>query len=133
MFFRKKVDKLFSYRFNDYKIDIIFEKKLGFDFIYEISQNKLKIFKKYLNNNLVKRFIRLNHLFVASFIFFIRKFNEDLRFCVNYRAFNAIIIKNRYLLFLIQKTLSRIYKIEIFIIFNIIVVFNKLRITEKKK
>ena len=51
---------------------------------------------------------------------------------MNYRAFNAIIIKNRYLLPLIQKTLSRIYKIRIYIIFDIIVVFNKLRMIEKK-
>ena len=50
-----------------------------------------------------------------------------------YRTFNAIIIKNRYSLFLIQETLSRIYKIRIYIIFNIIVIFNKLRIIEKEK
>ena len=89
--------------------------------------------KKYLNNNFIKEFIRLNHSLAASFVFFIRKFNKDLRFCVNYRALNAIIIKNRYLLPLIQKTLSRICKIEIFIIFNIIVVFNKLRMVKEKK
>ena len=83
--------------------------------------------KKYLNNNFVKKFIRLNYSLVVSFIFFIRKFNKDLRFYVNYRAFNAIIIKNQYSLSLIQKTLSRIYKIEIFITFDIIIVFNKLR------
>ena len=91
------------------------------------------MFKKYLNDNFIKRFIRLNYSFVASLVFFIRKFNEDLRLCVNYRALNVIIIKNRYLLPLIQKTLSRIYKIEIFITFNIIVVFNKLRMIKEKK
>ena len=89
--------------------------------------------KKYLNDNFIKKFIRLNHSLVALFVFFIWKFNKDLRFCVNYRALNAIIIKNRYLLFLIQKTLSRIYKIKIFIIFDIIVIFNKLRIIKEKK
>ena len=89
--------------------------------------------KKYLNDNFVKKFIRLNHSFVVSLVFFARKFNKDLHFCVNYRVFNVIIIKNRYSLFLIQETLSRIYKIEIFIIFNIIVVFNKLRIIKGEK
>ena len=64
---------------------------------------------------------------------FDRKFNKNLRLYVNYRVFNAIIIKNRYSLPLIQKTLSRIYKIEIFIIFNIIVAFNKLRMIKGKK
>ena len=101
MFFREEVDKLFLYQFNDYKIDIIFEKKSEFDFIYEMSQNEFKIFKKYLNNNLIKEFIRSSYSLTASFIFFIRKFNEGLHFCVNYRIFNVIIIKNRYLFLLI--------------------------------
>ena len=91
------------------------------------------MFKKYLNNNFIKEFIRSNHSLVILFVFFIRKLNEDLRFNVNYRIFNIIIIKNRYSLPLIQKTLSRIYKIRIYTIFDIIVVFNKLRMTEKKK
>ena len=89
--------------------------------------------KKYLNNNLVKKFIRLNYSFVVLFVFFIRKLNEDLHLCVNYRIFNVIIIKNRYSLSLIQETISRIYKIEIFIIFNIIIVFNKLRMIKGGK
>ena len=91
------------------------------------------MFKKYLNNNLVKKFIRLNYSFAASLVLFIRKSNKDLYFYVNYRAFNIIIIKNRYSLFLIQKTLSRIYKTQIYITFDIIVAFNKLRIIEKKE
>ena len=103
MFFREKIDKFLSYRFNDYKINIIFEKKFNFNFIYEMSQNKFKIFKKYLNDNFIKEFIRSSHSPVVSFVFFIRKFNEGLHFCVNHRALNAIIIKNRYLLFLILK------------------------------
>ena len=37
VFFYKEVDKLFLYRFNKYKINIIFEKKPGFDLIYEMS------------------------------------------------------------------------------------------------
>ena len=109
------------------------EKELGFDLIYEMLQNEFKMFKKYLNDNFIKEFIRLNYSLIASLVFFIQKFNEDLRLCVNYRTFNAIIIKNQYSLLLIQEILSRIYKIEIFIIFNIIVVFNKLRMIKEKK
>ena len=36
MFFREKADKLLLYRFNNYKINIISEKKSDFDFIYKI-------------------------------------------------------------------------------------------------
>ena len=70
MFFREKVDKLLLYRFNDYKINIIFEKKFDFNLIYKMLQNKFKIFKKYLNNNFVKEFIRLSYSLIVSFIFF---------------------------------------------------------------
>ena len=70
------------------------EKKTGFDFIYEILQNEFKVFKKYLNDNFIKEFIRLSYSLVASLVFFIRKFNKDLCLYVNYRALNVIIIKN---------------------------------------
>ena len=60
VFFYTKVDKLFFDRFNNYKISLIFNKKLNFDSIYNIFQNKFKILKKYLNNNFIKEFIRLN-------------------------------------------------------------------------
>ena len=94
MFFYKEVDKFFLYRFNDYKIDIMLEKEPGFDYIYKMSQNEFNMFKKYLNNNFAKGFIRLNYLFIISLVFFTRKLNKDLYLYVNYQALNAIIIKN---------------------------------------
>ena len=36
IFFYIKVNKLFFHRFSDYKISLIFNKKLNFDFIYDI-------------------------------------------------------------------------------------------------
>ena len=36
IFSRDKVDKLFSYRFNNYKISLIFEKNSIFDLLYFI-------------------------------------------------------------------------------------------------
>ena len=51
-------------------------------------------------------------------------------FNIDYRDFNAIIIKNRYFLFLISETLNRLNRAQIFIKFNIIAVFNRLRIRE---
>jgi len=48
--------------------------------------------------------------------------------CVNYRDFNALTIKNCNILLLIRKILQRLYKIKYYNKFNIIVVFNKIRI-----
>ena len=84
--------------------------------------------KKYLKNSLIKKFIRVNLSLTASLIFFVKKFDEKLRFCVNYREFNVIIIKNRYLLSLIRKILNRLIKTKFYIKFNILVAFNKFRI-----
>ena len=89
--------------------------------------------KKYLNDSFIKKFIRLNFFLITLFVFFTRKFDEEFRFYVNYRVFNVIIIKNRYSLSLIEEIFSRIYRIKIYIILNIIIAFNKLRIIEKEK
>ena len=56
------------------------------------------------------------------------KKNNELRFCVDYRDLNAIIIKNRYSFFLIFETLNRLYELKIFIKLNLKNVYYKLRI-----
>ena len=50
---------------------------------------------------------------------FIKKLNETLRLCVNYREFNKIIIKNKYSLLLLFKTLKRFIYARYFIKINI--------------
>ena len=47
------------------------------------------------------------------------KKNNELRLYVDYRGLNAIIIKNRYLLFLIFETLNRLCELKIFIKLNL--------------
>ena len=126
IFFYIKIDKLSSHRFNNYKISLMLNKKSNFDLIYDMFQDELKILKKYFDNNFIKGFIRLSFFLITLLVFFTRKLNEEFRLYINYRVFNVIIIKNRYLLFLIQKTLSRICRIKVYTTLNIIIAFNKL-------
>jgi len=63
----------------------------------------------------------------------VKKAEEDLRFCVDYRDLNAIIVKNRYFLLLIFEILNRLSRVKIFIKLDIIAAFNRLRIREKDK
>ena len=56
------------------------------------------------------------------------KKNNELRFYIDYRELNAIIIKNRYSLFLISETLNRLYDSKIFIKLNLKNVYYKFRI-----
>ena len=74
-----------------------------FEFIYAHFEKKLQNFRKYLNENLKKKFIRKFQLSTKYSILFIFKKNETFRLCVNYRKLNHITIKNRYSLFNINE------------------------------
>ena len=56
------------------------------------------------------------------------KKNDKLRFYVDYRDLNAIIIKNRHFLLLIFETLNRLCESKIFIKLNLKNAYYKLRI-----
>ena len=95
--------------------------------VYQMSIHKLMKMKKYLKKNLKKKFINLNFVFFVSSIFFAAKFNEEFRFCVNYRKLNAIIKKNRYSIFFIEEIFVKVMNCKYLTKLNIIVAFNKLR------
>ena len=61
---------------------------------------------------------------------FIKKPNGGLRLYVDYRALNALIVKNRYPLPLIYKTLDRLAKARYFIKLDIIATFNRIRVAK---
>ena len=56
------------------------------------------------------------------------KKNNKLRFYINYRELNAIIIINRYSFSLIFETLNRLYDLKIFIKLNLKNAYYKFRI-----
>ena len=76
--------------------------------IYLLLNYKFEQVKKYLNEHLRKEFIVFNYALFASFVLFIKKLNEGLRFCVNYRKLNVIIKRNRYFISLINEILIKI-------------------------
>jgi hypothetical protein len=92
-------------------------------------EKELKIVKKYLEDNLKKNFIVASRSFFASSVMFMKKTNESLRFCVDYRKFNQLIKKNRYSLSLIKKTLIHLSKTKYFIKLDIRQTFHRIRIT----
>jgi hypothetical protein len=53
---------------------------------------------------------------------------RGLRFCVDYRALNAILAKDRYPLPLVKKTLNNLKGIKFFTKIDIISAFNNIRI-----
>jgi len=61
---------------------------------YLMLKDELLVVKKYINKHLNKGFIRPSMLLAAAPILLAKKPRGGIRFCVNYRGFNAIIIKN---------------------------------------
>jgi hypothetical protein len=110
VFFKKKANILSSHKKHDHKIEIEAEKSHEYAFLYNMSEDELLLIKKYLQEHLNKKFIEISTAFYASFILFAKKFDEELRFCVDYRKLNVITKKNKYLISLITKTIVKLFK-----------------------
>ncbi len=128
VFDQAMTDQLFSHCLYDHKIELIDKKTSSWSHFYHMSDYKLQKMKNYLIKHLNKDFISFSSASYASLILFIKKKDDSLRFCVNYRKLNALIKRDHYSLSLINETLARIQESKYLIQLNIIVIFNKLRI-----
>jgi acetyltransferase-like isoleucine patch superfamily enzyme len=87
--FNKKAFNIFaSHRFYDHKIVLKKHVILEYTSLYKMFEKELKIVKKYFENNLKKEFIIANRSLFVSSIMFMKKTNESLRFCVDYKKLN---------------------------------------------
>lgn len=80
-----------------------------------------------------KGYIRPSTSLYIAPILIVKKPNRGLRICIDYRALNALTIKNRNVSPLIRKIITKLCTAKIFIKFNIITTFNKIRIAEGDK
>ncbi len=119
-------NKLLFHRFYDHKIELISDSTSSCCWIYQMFFVKLLKVKKYLNENLLKRFITSSQTLYFFLVLFILKANEDLRFCMNYWKLNVIFKRNRYSLSLINKIIDKIVNCKHLTRLNIILAFNKL-------
>jgi hypothetical protein len=101
--------------------------------LYGISREELLVLKKTLTDLLDKGWIQASSLTAEAPVLFVKKPGKKFRFCVNYRALNAIISQNRYPLPLIRKTLKGLAKARYYTKMNVRAAFHKLRIKKKNK
>jgi len=127
VFDRAMINQLSLHRFYDHKIELIDEEILSRSRLYQMFNHKLQKIKKYLIDHLNKEFIFFSFASYVSLILFIKKKDDSLHFCVDYRKFNALIKRDYYSLSLINETLARIQESKYLTWLNIIVTFNKLR------
>ena len=96
VFEKKNSNEFFEHDFDDYVIKLFSKKFFSMNFIYNFSKTELEMLRKYINENLKKKFIKFFKFSTKSLILFVKKLNDDLRLCVNYWKLNVITIKNRY-------------------------------------
>ncbi len=84
VFDREKTIQLISHQLYDHKIELEDENQSSRSQLYFMSSHKLQKIKKYLEENLKKKFITLSKASFASSILFIEKKDDSLHFCVNY-------------------------------------------------
>lgn len=134
VFMKQDADILAKRRKEDHKIELMEGKKAPFVRNYKpLSDQETEAMKKYIDKHLGKGFIRLSSSAAAAPVLLVRKPGDGLRFCVDYRALNAVIIKNRHPIPLINETLGKLSRARQFTKLDIIHAFNRIRIAEGYK
>ena len=124
---------LFEQHDEGHAIDLIKNKKSSFMFLYNLAQNELAKLRRYIDDVLIKEWIK--H-FVSSTrisILFVFKKNEEFRLCVDYKNLNVVIVKNRHSLSLIMKTLNRLNDFKRFTKLDFKNVYHRIRIKRDDK
>ena len=126
----KLASKVLSHRKWDHVINFKSEAKSSIKKAYGLFKDQTTVMKKYIDDMLEKDYIKFSTFEYAASILIVKKFEEKLRVCVNYRALNALTIKNRNASFFIRNTLIRLCFVKYFNKFDIIAAFNEIRMRE---
>ncbi len=133
VFDKEKIIQLSLHWSYDHKIKLKDESQSFKSWLYLMLSHKLQKIKKYLEENLKKKFITLSKVLFASSILFIEKKDDSFCFCMNYWKSNALIKRDRYSIFLINKVLVWIQDSKYLTWLNIIAAFNKLRMSSESE
>ena len=96
-----------------------------------MSREQILVIKEYIDEMLGKGYIRSSTSLYAASILIVKKPDDRLRLCVDYRALNALTIPNRNAPPLIKKTLTKLCAARIYSKFDIITAFNEIRVKDK--
>ncbi len=105
----------------------------SFESIYNLFVIEFEVFKDYFDEFLIKEFIVSSFSSTKISILFAKKSENDLKFCVNYKKLNAITIKNRYSISLMNQLLNRFNDVKKFIKLNIQTAYNFIRIKKRNE
>jgi transposase InsO family protein len=95
-----------------------------------MSREELLILRKTLTELLGKGFIKASASPLAAPVLFAKKPNGGVRFCIDYRALNQIVKRNRFPIPLIQETLREVSGAKVLTKLDISKAFHQIRIAE---
>ena len=109
-------------------IDLMLDAKLSYEPLYIFSETELNVLKNYLlKNPILNRIRKFTSRANASMLFVFKK-NNNLRLCVDYKELNALIIKNKCSISLIDETLNRLVSAAYFIKLDLKNAYHRIRI-----
>jgi hypothetical protein len=114
VFDKHKSDSLPEHRKFDCTIDLREGTEPPFARLYGLSQREQLALKSYLEDNVKKGFIRPSTSPAGAPVLFVKKKDGSLRLCIDYRGLNAVTIRNRYPLPLIDQLLAQLNTGKIF-------------------
>ncbi len=126
VFLIESANKLSLHEEHDHAIKITAES--SYESLYNLLNTELVTLRQYLDDVLVKEWIKHFISLTDAFILFILKKNDSLHLCVNYQDLNKITVKNHHSLSLINETLDRLNKVKQFTKLNLKNVYHHLRI-----
>ena len=106
------------------------EMELPWGPLYTMSREELLVLRKTLHDLLDQGFIQASSSAASAPVLFVRKPSGGIRFCVDYRALNAITERDRYPLPLIAETLNTLSQAKWFTKLDIVAAFHKMRIAK---
>ena len=94
----------------DHEIILTNSEKLKIESIYELNDEKSIILRKYIDHNLIKKYIRHSKFRTGQSILFTFKKSKKLKLYVDFRKINALTQQNKYSFFLMTNLKIKIDK-----------------------
>jgi hypothetical protein len=130
VFSKDKAETLPPHRSTDHVIDLEPGYYLPYGRIYNLLQFDLRTLKASIEANLANGFIQRSSMTAVAPILFAKKKDGGLSRCVDYRALNLAMVKNRYPFPLISERIDGVREARIFTKWDLCGAYNLIRMKE---
>ena len=115
---------------HELSIDLVERAQPPWGPIYPLSATELKVLREHLDKELANGWIRPSKSPAGAPILFAKKKDGSLRLCIDYRGLNAVTVKDRYPLPLIQESLDRLAQATVYTKLDLREAYHRVRVKE---